>query len=231
MKCKFRVWIDGMYYHDDMEYDVEIELSDDEVATIKELVSEYDNDLSQGIMPVLEEGNDVLYNKFYRAIFPEVFMEFFSRDEMFEPVPGDEDKHWTIDDFDYLLETYGGGYDLDGAYIVRIPSEMMPPRMHLSKGMSKDDVLKYIRRWNCMRKEIYDNIYCIHPIHDATDKVTILELIEKRLLTLAEDAITQNDEATLAKDGFNPFEGVNLYAPHSIANEILDEFRKRRGND
>lgn len=226
---KFKVWIDGNYYYDDMEYDVEIELSDDEVATIKNLVSEYDNDLSQGIMHVLKQGHNALYNKFYRAIAPEVFMEYFSRDDMFEPLPGDEDKQWTIDDFDYLVETYHDGhFDCDEAYIVRIPDEMMPPKIHFSKGMSKEEILKYIRRWSHLRNNIFDNIYCYHPVHDATDKTEILELIEKRLLALAEDAIFQNDEETLAEDDFDPFEGINIYYDHSITDEILDEFKKRR---
>lgn len=223
-KYRFKVWIDGMYYHDDMEYDVEIELSEDEVTTIKKLVSEYDNDLSQGIMPVLEEGNDALYNKFYRAIFPEVFMELFSRDDMFEPVPGDEGKHWTIDDFDYLNETYGEEYDFDGAYIVSIPDQMMPPKMHLSKGMGKDEILRYIRRWNSMRNDIYGDISCMHDITTA-DEDALNDLIEKRLLALAEEVIEQNEEATLAQDDFDPFNSKYASSSFDLANEIYEVFK------
>ena len=51
---------------------------------------EYDSDLSCGLMPILKEGDAHLYNKFFSEIYPPVFYELFQRDEMFEPIPGDE---------------------------------------------------------------------------------------------------------------------------------------------
>ena len=136
---EFKVWIDGNYYYEDEEIEAEIMLSDDEVETIKKLVREYDSDLSCGLMPILKEGDAHLYNKFFSEIYPPVFYELFQRDEMFEPIPGDEGKKWEEEDVIYLMETYGDGYCFDDAYICYIPEDMMPPKMTLTKGMAKDD--------------------------------------------------------------------------------------------
>ena len=124
---EFTVWIDGNYYYDDDEIEEEILLSDEDVETIKRLVREYDDDLSCGLMPILKDGDERLYNRFYSIIFPPVFYEMFQRDEMFEPIPGDEGMDWEEDDALYLMETYGVNYDFGDAYICYIPEEMMPP--------------------------------------------------------------------------------------------------------
>ena len=136
---EFKVWIDGNYYFEDEEIEAEIMLSDDEVETIKKLVKEYDSDLSCGLMPILKEGDAHLYNKFFSEIYPPVFYELFQRDEMFEPIPGDEGKKWEEEDVIYLMETYGDGYCFDDAYKCYIPEDMMPSKMTLTKGMAKDD--------------------------------------------------------------------------------------------
>lgn len=136
---EFKVWIDGNYYYEDEEIEAEIMLSDDEVETIKKLVREYDADLSCGLMPILKKGDVHLYNKFFSEIYPPVFYELFQRDEMFEPIPGDEGKEWEEEDAIYLMETYGDGYCFDDAYKCYIPEDMMPSKMTLTKGMAKDD--------------------------------------------------------------------------------------------
>ena len=136
---EFKVWIDGNYYYEDEEIEAEIMLSDDEVETIKRLVREYDSDLSCGLMPILKEGDAHLYNKFFSEIYPPVFYELFQRDEMFEPIPGDEGKKWEEEDVIYLMETYGDGYYFDDAYKCYIPEDMMPSKMTLTKEMAKDD--------------------------------------------------------------------------------------------
>lgn len=123
---EFKVWIDGNYYYEDEEIEAEIMLSDDEVETIKRLVKEYDSDLSCGLMPILKEGDAHLYIKFFSEIYPPVFYELFQRDEMFEPIPGDEGKEWEEEDVIYLMETYGDGYCFDDAYKCYIPKDMMP---------------------------------------------------------------------------------------------------------
>ena len=126
---EFKVWIDGNYYYEDEEIEAEIMLSDDEVETIKRLVKEYDSDLSCGLMPILKEGDAHLYIKFFSEIYPPVFYELFQRDEMFEPIPGDEGKKWEEEDVIYMMETYGDGYCFDDAYKCHIPEDMMPEEM------------------------------------------------------------------------------------------------------
>ena len=231
MEYKFKVWVDGNYYYEDEEYEKEIDLSEEEYDTIRTLVKEYDNDLSRGLMPILEAGSSDLYQRFYRAIFPEVFLELFRRDDMFEPEPGDEDRSWDVDDFDYLIKTYGDNYCFDEAYICNIPAEMRPPKMHLSKGMSKEDILKYIRRWNTMRNDLYEDLQTTYwDERSSADRDVIIGLIEKRLIDIAEKEIEQNDEATLSKDDFNPFADIIPFTPYSIVKEIIDEFQKTNSN-
>ena len=216
---EFKVWIDGNYYYEDEEIEAEIMLSDDEVETIKRLVREYDSDLSCGLMPILKEGDAHLYNKFFSEIYPPVFYELFQRDEMFEPIPGDEGKKWEEEDVIYLMETYGDGYCFDDAYICYIPEDMIPPKMTLTKGMSKDEMLKYIRKWSSMRNDIYDNITCYHDI-PVSEQDHYNEVIENRLLSILTKSIEENDESSLASEDFDPFEDI---FPTMIANEIYEE--------
>ncbi len=104
MEYKFKIWIDGNYYYEDEEFEKVIDLSDREVATIKKLISEYFDEFTPGLMPILEEGSKELYQKFHDAVFPHVFFELFKRDPCFEPEPGDEGREWNEDkDVNYLM--------------------------------------------------------------------------------------------------------------------------------
>ena len=221
---KFKVWIDGNYYYDDEEYEVGVELTDEEFETLKKNVKEYDGDLSRGLMPILKKGDERLYNRFYSIIFPPVFFEMFQRDEMFEPEPGDEGKEWDEDDVPYLMETYGDNYDFDDAYICYIPEDMMPPKMTLTKDMSKDYMFKYIRKWSSMRNDIYDNITCYHDI-PVSEHGHYNEVIENRLLSILAKSIEENDESLLASEDFDPFEDIDSTR---IAREIYEEFQQKK---
>ena len=222
MEYKFRVWIDGNYYYDDEEYDVEIGLTEKEYATIKSLVDEYGFSLSHGLMPILKGGPEELYHKFYAAIFPHVFFEFFSRDEMFEPVPGDEDKVWHEEDFDYLIKTYGDNYYLDESYKVFIPDEMMPPEMRLFKDISKDALLLYIRKWNIRREGLFDWIVAYHGYPHGMES-SLYDIIETRLLEIAQETIKNTDERTLAEDDFDPFSDLDEW---DEGTKLYEEFKK-----
>ena len=128
MEYTFKVWIDGNYYHDDEEYEVEIELTDVEHETLKKIVKEYDGDFSRGLMPILKNSDDNLFQLFYDEIFPNVFFTLFQRDPCFEPNPGDEGKIWNISDVDYLMETYGDGYcDSIGINVPPVSERNVPP--------------------------------------------------------------------------------------------------------
>jgi len=220
MKHKFNVWIDGNYYYEDEEYEVEIELSDEEFETLKNIVRKYAGDLSQGLMPILEKSDDNLYQIFYDEIFPNVFYTLFQRDPCFDPVPGDEGKSWGISDVDYLMGTYGDNYCFDDAYIVYIPEEMMPPKIKLAKGMSDEDLLTYIRRWNSMREDLFDWIISSHDIPISL-RDTLYEVIEKRLIEIAKKNIHEWDEEYLSKDDSDPFRQIFT---DKLADEIYKEY-------
>lgn len=219
---KFTLWIDGCYYDEDEEYEVEVDLSEEEIASIRKMVNEYEGDLSRGLMPVLKVCSKELYQKFYDVVYPDVFYSVFKGDDCFEPLPQDEDKSWTFDDVNYLIETYGDHYDCDEAYQVFIPDDMMPPKIQLSKGMSKEDLLKYIRQWNNMREGIFDWITTRRNIstnlHDS-----LYEVIEKRLLAIAEQDIAETDENLLSKEGYDPFCQIST---NVIADDIYEDFQK-----
>ena len=219
---KFTLWIDGCYYYEDEEYEVEVDLSEEEVASIRKMVNEYEGDLSRGLMPVLKACSKELYQKFYDVVYPDVFYSVFKGDNCFEPLPQDEDKSWTFDDVYYLMETYGDNYDCDDAYQVFIPDDMKPPKIQLSKGMSKEDLLKYIRQWNSMREGIFDWITTRRNIsthlHDS-----LYEVIEKRLLAIAEQDIAETDEYLLLREGYDPF--CQIFT-EVIADEMYEDFQK-----
>lgn len=219
---KFTLWIDGCYYNEDEEYEVEVDLSEEEIASIRKMVNEYKGDLSRGLMPVLKACSKELYQKFYDVVYPDVFYSVFKGDNCFEPLPQDEDKSWTFDDVNYLMETYGDHYDCDEAYQVFIPDDMKPPKIQLSKGMSKEDLLQYIRQWNSMREGIFDWIITRRNIstnlHDS-----LYEVIEKRLLAIAEQDIAETDEYLLSREGYDPFCQISTDV---IADEIYEDFQK-----
>ena len=232
MEYKFKVFIDGNWYYDDEEFERNIELSDTEVATIKELICKHyyelffdDIDvLTPDLMMVLQEGPDDLYQKFYDTIYPHVFFELFLRDEEFEPNPGDEDREWDEDeDVDYLMETYGDGYDFDSAYIVYIPDEMMPPKSPLSKRMSDREILRYIRETSRLREEIYNHIADEHDIY-ISEQDTLYEVIEEKLTAMIKKAIKNNAESTLSQVNFDPFANIDL---KELTNIIYKEFQEK----
>ena len=221
MEYTFKVWVDGNYYYKDEKYEVEIELTDEEHETLKKIVKEYDGDLSRGLMPILEDSDDNLFQLFYDEIFPNVFFTLFQRDPCFEPNPGDEGKIWNISDVDYLMETYGDGYCFDDAYIVYIPDDIMPPKMQLTKGMSDDDLLKYIRRWDSTREDVFDWIISNHDISISWQD-TLYEFIEKRLLEIAKKDIEECDEEFISRDDYEPF---RQFFTDKLADEIYGEFQ------
>lgn len=126
MKYTFNVTIYLTYF--DETYQPEIELSDREIATIKELLSCYSGDLDEGLMPVLEDGPQELYDKFYDAIFPHVFIAIYN-DECQEagvehrPYP---EEYWDDDEVRFLISKHKDDYEFDGSYICDIPDDWRP---------------------------------------------------------------------------------------------------------
>ena len=125
----FPVFVFGGYYHDDVELSVNIPLSDDDVATIQTLVSQYDGPLDESadLMPILEAGAPELQLRFFEAIYPHVFFELFDLDSVdLSLTPADSGRQWNFErDIDYMLATYGDALDVSDAFVCRIPDQFI----------------------------------------------------------------------------------------------------------
>lgn len=226
MEYTFTTFIDGNYYSEDEEFEKVIELSDNEVATIKKLVDEYESDLSCGLMPILEAGSEELYKKFYDAIFPHVFFVLFQDDPCFEPEPGDEEQTWEEDeDVEYLMETYGDNYDFDDAYVVYIPDEMMPQKPILSKSMTNEDLQNYLKKWcHDIQEFVFDIVRCGDNAFSNELDDDLRMIINDKLLSYLKQTIRDNNEEVMAKADFEPFTDDIL---KQIANEAFDELKEK----
>lgn len=114
-----------------VDFEREIELSDSEVASIKQHVKENIDDWPLGLMEFLHKGPEELFEKNSRTNYPSCFFLNFQEvygTRYFEPEPGDETKYWDEDrDVDYLYDKYEWQFNLeDTAYTVHILDEMKP---------------------------------------------------------------------------------------------------------
>ena len=85
MKYKFQVMVVLTYKDEDIE--VEIDLSDEEVETIKSLIASYESKKEEpadpqeyvpetSLLQILEQGNEELFDKFWwDTIYPRVFIK------------------------------------------------------------------------------------------------------------------------------------------------------------
>lgn len=110
----------------DIDIEVPVELSDDEVSRIKALVSQADN-IEGGLLYLLEKNDDELFEKFWDdAIFPRVFVEILcdgDRNGYIEIHEDDNFRNWRKAPFDELYKLYGDQIELDhdGNCLCRIP--------------------------------------------------------------------------------------------------------------
>ena len=138
----FSVFVFGGYYQDDAELTVTIPLSDDELATIKNLVSRHQKLNNQNLaifnsqfsilnshdlMPILKAGAPELHKRFFDAIYPRVFFELFDIDSVdLSLCPADRGRQWDFNrDIDYMLATYGDAIDVSDAFVCRIPDHFI----------------------------------------------------------------------------------------------------------
>lgn len=127
----FTILVYGGYYQDDIEFNVSIPLSDDEVFAIQCLVNCYNGSLNEStdLMPILKAGAPELHQRFFDAIYPRVFFELFELDRVDPDLglnPIDWGRQWDFDrDIDYMLATYGDAVDLSDAFICRIPDQFI----------------------------------------------------------------------------------------------------------
>lgn len=148
MKYKFQVMVALTYVDKDIE--VEIDLSDDEVARIKELVAadceahkeaekdmvdaeaeeDYGYESPQDLLQILEDNEPDLFDKFWDEIFPPVFVECLIdgfENGLEEKHEDDHFRNYRKADFDELYDMYGDAMELDHdtTCICRVPEEFM----------------------------------------------------------------------------------------------------------
>lgn len=217
----FKVWIDGNYYLDDEEFEKEIPLSEKEVATIKKLIDDYEGYLGQGLMPILKTGPKKLYKKFYDVIYPKVFLYLFDEEYVEDMKKSDCGRSWKLEDFDYLKKNYGNCFYFDESYIVYFPEGWEPVKPSLSKDMIKEEILRYIKRWDNSRSHIMENM---PGLHDEDEEAALYGLIDEELVEMVQEHIDQTDEATLSNEDFNLY--CTIDNTYELADEIYEEYEK-----
>lgn len=135
MKYKFNVMVALTYSDKDIE--VEVPLSDKEVAKIKQLIAKNDNieeepeDEEEYVPPtdllqILEDGEPKLFEKFWDVIMPPVFVEMLIdgfNNGYIEKGAKDEFDDYHEADIDELYDMYGDEIELEhsSSCICRIP--------------------------------------------------------------------------------------------------------------
>lgn len=140
MKYKFQVMV-ALTYHD-KDIEVEIDLSDDEVKTIKSLVADYlsknpettdpeEYNPGTSLLQILEEGNKELFYKFWwDTIYPRVFVKMLINgieNGYIEKYDEDDFDYDNKDDFFDIQDMYSDDIELEhsSCCICRIPEEWM----------------------------------------------------------------------------------------------------------
>lgn len=137
MKYKFQVKVFKTYYDEDIE--VEVELTDDEVARTKDLVASsiatneepVDEDAyvpEPELLQFLEDNDEELFKKFWDAIMPSVFVEMLINgieNGYIEQHDDDDFYDYHEADFDELYAMYGDDIVLEhsGCCICKIPAD------------------------------------------------------------------------------------------------------------
>ncbi|MBP3757504.1 MAG: hypothetical protein J6I61_09525 [Prevotella sp.] len=125
--------------YDDKDIDVAVALTDNEVNEIKQLIADYPESASQSVteydfvqeislLQILEEGSPRLFEKFWRAIMPPVFVETLIdglKNDCLEEYDDDHFADYHQADFADLYHMYGDDINLEhsSCCICRIPKE------------------------------------------------------------------------------------------------------------
>jgi len=137
MKYKFQVMVALTY--EDKDIEVEVDLSDDEVARTKELVASsastneepVDEDAyvpEPDLLLILEDGEPKLFKKFWDAIMPPVFIEMLINgieNGYIEQHDDDDFYDYHETDFDELYAMYGDDIEMEhsSCCICKIPGD------------------------------------------------------------------------------------------------------------
>ena len=139
MKYKFQVMVALTYSDKDIE--VEVPLSDKEVAKIKQLIAEHVNSEEKpedeeayvppmDLLQILKDNDEELFDKFWDVIMPPVFIEMLMNgfdNGYIEKDRKDEFDDYDEADFDKLYNIYGEDIDMEhsSCCICRIPDEWL----------------------------------------------------------------------------------------------------------
>ena len=135
MKYKFQVMVALTY--EDKDVEVEVELSDEEVARMKELIGEVRNDEEndedsyqspQDLLQILEADAPELFEKFWEVIMPPVFVEMLINgfdNGCIEKDRKDEYDDYHDANFDEIYDMYGEDIEMEhsSCCICKIPKE------------------------------------------------------------------------------------------------------------
>ena len=137
VKYKFNVMVALTYSDKDIE--VEVPLSDKEVAKIKQLIAKYDNieeepeDEEEYVPPtdllqILEDNDEELFDKFWDVIMPPIFIEMLINgldNDHIEQHDDDEFFDYHEADFNEVYDMYGDDIELEhsSCCICRIPED------------------------------------------------------------------------------------------------------------
>ena len=140
MKYKFDVMVALTY--EDKDIEVEIDLSDEEVAKIKQYVTESaasavekneeDYSPKPSLLLILEEKDKELFNKFWwDVIYPRVFIMMLVKgikNGYIEKYEEDDFDYKNEDDFDDICDMYSDDIELEhsSCCICRIPEDWLP---------------------------------------------------------------------------------------------------------
>jgi hypothetical protein len=140
VKYKFKVMVALTYSDKDIE--VEVPLSDKEVARIKQLIADNATTVEEpedeetyvppmDLLQILEDNDKKLFDKFWDVIMPPVFIEMLMNgfdNGHIEQHDDDEFDDYYEADFDKLYEMYGDDIELEhsSCCICRIPEDWLP---------------------------------------------------------------------------------------------------------
>ena len=139
-KYKFKVMVALTYSDKDIE--VEVPLSDKEVARLKQLIADNATTVEEpedeeayvppmDLLQILEDNDKDLFDKFWDVIMPPVFIEMLMNgfdNGHIEQHDDDEFDDYYEADFDKLYEMYGDDIELEhsSCCICRIPEDWLP---------------------------------------------------------------------------------------------------------
>ena len=139
MKYKFQIMVALTYSDKDIE--VEVPLSDKEVAKIKQLIAKNDNieeepeDEEEYVPPtdllqILEDNDEELFDKFWNVIMPPVFIEMLMNgfdNGHIEQHDDDEFFDYYEADFDEVYDMYGDDIELEhsSCCICKVPEAFL----------------------------------------------------------------------------------------------------------